>query len=792
MSEGGRKDISGVVGGEARENAAEQEEHGPGSASGGTPFIGDAPSNGANGPSNQSRSALYKRARAMGIAHTVAMTRDELIAAIEAASDIPAHIESANGAASGNHPPPEVKPNGHVDVEEPADGGAPPPKRGIRRRGRPAASRPNPGSATAKDAIADFDAARNDGAPRPAPAAPASQAEGVAEVEPRTDKRVPRDGPQRGLSVWAAARRQRLLLIVLGVLTVTVIGLSWAWVSYHKLTSDLQSSNSRVPAGVRQVLVPTGSITSTPATILFEGVNLSGRPRGSLLLLHTAPSGRVLSTLTLPLSTRVPNSGTLQEALNSAGAAGAVTLLDQIAGIKIRDVGIVNLAGLGQAVDELGGITVDVPVPIAYFNPPTGQRGTIPAGRITLNGFQTALFLRPREPSSLNSGERQNLVLRGLIEKLLRPTSLSGVQAVGKVMATIVATDLTASDVLDLASVRLGTDRLVSCAAPPSSEFGKRPLTAALNAFVHPSGTPSTSACRMRPIVAAPGGIVGSVSRQAVQNLPSILLTLLASSVTLWILAAVMLIVMVRRTLRASAMPALAYATAAGSPFVSQYRSSPLEPGAPVVEQDHAVDEVTPAAEPAQESPAVVKEPEADAAEPVVEPSTAPVQEPARQQHTADLVAEQVGAPEVEPGAVTDAERSEESRPGAGRGRRRRAREGRPAASVEEAPEFAVQPQLDPAPESSRALEGASQETAPAVQPRRVRRPIVPSLSRPTLPSAAGYAATLRTRLGTRSTRRPNGDRPAGTTVGGLVIPALLGAATIGLVFYVVFTVIGS
>jgi anionic cell wall polymer biosynthesis LytR-Cps2A-Psr (LCP) family protein len=776
MSEGGRKDISGVAGGVARENAPGLTEHGPGSAPDRTPFIGDAAANGANGLSSQSRAALYQRAREMGIAHTVAMTRDELVAAIEVASDIPADIEPANGAVSGGkRQQPGRGPNGHVDVEEPADGGDPPPTRGIRGSGRLAASRPTPGPATATDAVADFDAARDDGVPPAEPARPTSQTEGVR--------------PQGGLSVWAAVRRQRLLLIVLGVLTVTVIGLSWAWVSYHKLTNDLQSSNSRVPAGVRQVLVPTGSITSTPATILFEGVNLSGGPRGSLLLLHTAPSGRVLSTLTLPLSTRVPNSGTLQEALNSAGAAGAVTLLDQIAGIKIRDIGIVNLAGLSQAVNELGGITVDAPVPTVYYNPPTGERGTIPAGHITLNGFQTALFLRPREPSSLNGVERQNLILRALIEKLLRPTSLTGVQAVGKVMANTVATDLSASDVLDLASVRLGTDRLVSCAAPPSSEFGKGPLTAALNAFVHPSGTPSTSACRMRPIVAAPGGIVGSVSRQAVQNLPTILVTLLASSVTLWILAAVMLVVMVRRTLRASRMPALAYATAAGAPFVSQYRSSRLEPHAPVVEPDRAVEEVRQAAEPA-ELPAVVKQPEAHAAEPVVEPS--PVQEPAPQQHTGDIAAEQVGAPEVEPGAVTDAELSEAPRPRAGRGRRWRPGKGRPTASVEEAPEFAVQPQLDPAPESSRVVQGASQETAPAVQPRRVRRPIVPSLSRLTLPSAAGYAATLRTRLGTRSTRRPSAERPGGTTVGGMLVPALLGAATIGLVFYVVLTVIGS
>jgi anionic cell wall polymer biosynthesis LytR-Cps2A-Psr (LCP) family protein len=779
MSDGGQRDIAG---GRASEDNSRPLVAGPGATSNGNGVASTA-GDAAAGLSGESRSVLYKRARSMGIAHTVSMTREELIAAIEAASDIPAHIEPADGVAvDAENGRVDVAQNGHAVVEEEAEEVAP--KRPRRRRAQPAEV----------DAVADFDAARAIAPPVVPPKEtvvepPAEEHAPPAEVreEPETDSRLggapPSADRPRTLSVWGAVRRQRFLSIVLGVLTLLVAGLSWAWLSYHKLTNDLQTSNNRVPAGVRQVLAPQGAISSTPTTILFEGVNLQEQPRGSVLLLHTNPSSHVLSTLALPPSTVVPGAEKLQTALATARTQGSITLLNHVAGISVGHVVLVNLAELAHAVDLLGGLPIDNPVAV-HYSIPHGGSGTILAGHVTLTGPLTALYLRPRAPTpGLDSVTRQNIVLKALIEKMLRPTSLSGVEALGRVLATTVATDLSASNVLDLASVRLGADRFVSCSAPPRSEFGRGELKAALAEFEAPPsvGGPSTTACTWRPIVAAPGGLVGSVSQQAVQNLPSILLTLLASSVTLWILAAVMMFVMVRRTLRAARMPAPAFAVA-GAPSVSEYRSAVPERA------------VEPAQEPAVHAEQPEPKPAPEAAVPPVidfgdqvefEPPAAELLAAAEVEPLVETPPAPVGEHQVEPVAEAIPGAEPESPPSGSRRWRPWGRDAAPQAAAVEAMEPVVEPEpvLEPQP-----LPKPRKERRQRTQPR-LPRIVLPSLTRPN-PQPSRSAASGAHRQGAASGSRANPQRSLPSSMSGMVIPALLGAAGVGLVFYVALTVL--
>jgi anionic cell wall polymer biosynthesis LytR-Cps2A-Psr (LCP) family protein len=828
MSEGGQQD---VVGGKVGGGATGGAEHGPDAPPNGSTSAGNGvASNGAealNGPSAESRAALYNRARSMGIEHTVSMTREQLIAAIEAASDIPAHVEPENGVdadvenghVDNGHV--EAPHNGHVEAQESTEPVAPK-RRSRRRRTQPAEA----------DAVADFDAARVVTPPLVEPEEPVEESH-AEEHEPEADSRL--QGPPPGghrprtMTVWGAVRRQRFLLIVLGVLTLVVIGLSWAWLSYHKLTTDLQSSNNRVPAGVKEVLVPQGAISSSPTTILFEGVNLQEQPRGSVLLLHTDPGSHVLSTLALPPSTVVPGAETLQEALATANTQGGITLLNGVGGIRVGHVVLVNLAELAHAVDQLGGLPIQNPEAVRY-QIPHGGSGTIPAGNVDLTGPLTALYLRPRvaPPPRLDAIARQTIVLKALIEKMLRPTSLAGVQALGRVLATTVATDLSESNVLDLASVRLGADRFVSCSAPPRSEFGRGELKAALAEFETPAsaGAPHTTACTWRPIVAAPGGVVGSVSQEAVQNLPSILLALLTSSVTLWVFVALMLALAVRRTLRAARMPAPAFAMAGTAPYVSEFRPTVFAPE-PAVEpapepQSAAVHVEDPLPEavmppvidfgdevefepPASEllASAEVETPAAPVEqheiEPVAETLAIPVEEalPAPPEVVAEpeVAPEPALSPEAE--AVTEAE--PEVRPG--RSRRRRLWGRRAAPPAEEAVEAGEPQDVIDVPEPVPVVEAEPVvQPQPLPQPRKQRRqrsgPMLPRITLPAMarpkPQPSPRAASGAHHQGGPSASRPNAQRSLPSSMGGMVIPALLGAAAVGLVFYVVLTVLAG
>jgi anionic cell wall polymer biosynthesis LytR-Cps2A-Psr (LCP) family protein len=407
----------------------------------------------------------------------------------------------------------------------------------------------------------------------------------AVELEPEPAEPPPADPPhlpevvhagRPPIAITRAVLRHRLLLVVIVLLAAAVAGLSLSWRSYNQLTSDLNSSNAHVPTGVRSALTPTGAVTADPTVILFEGVNLAQRPRGSLLLLRVDPGRHVLSTLAVPPTTRVPGSVTLGQALAGAGSQGALALLSA-AGIPVAHIALVDLPQLNRTVNELGGVTIDNPAQLVYTRP-DGSRGVIPAGRVALTGASAESYVRPRMVQTAtrlaSSEQRQNIVLRGLIEKMLRPTSLSAVEAIGRVVATTVATDLSASQVLDLASVRLGANRFVECTLPPGGSFADSSARAALGEFQRPApGASPTTACSWRPIAPAPGGVVGTISRAVVQNIPFLLLAMLASTSTMLVLALLTLAVLARRSLVGVRTPALAGSAAPAPLPIAEYRA---------------------------------------------------------------------------------------------------------------------------------------------------------------------------------------------------------------------------
>ncbi|MGN6379431.1 MAG: LCP family glycopolymer transferase [Gaiellales bacterium] len=794
------------------------------------------------------RSVLYQRARALGIEHTTAMTKDELIAAIEAAEASPASPPAAEAgegpqAANGSGTHPEPPANG-LDrattdrvISELESGFRRHPENGHtgERSDRIRPSRQYPIRPYQPNPRLTGDS-EQDGS---SSAAPPREA-GGGDRGWGTDSRRTRTVPAGPVGVGGALVRQRLLLVVVAVLTLVVAGLTWGWLSYDRLNTDLKHSNARVPEGVKESLPATGAISAGPTPILFEGVNRRNQPRGSLLLLHTNPTNHVLSTLAIPQTVRVPGAVTLGRALTTTGTQGTVQVLKG-AHITVGHVALVNLQELSHMVDEFGGVTINNPVALHWNVKKTAQSGTIPAGRVKLTGPQAALYLRPRakQPSTLTTPQqRQNIVLSALIEKMLRPTSLSAVESLGKVVATSIATDLSASNVLDLAGVRLGANRFVECRLPQDGSFGQSDVKAALAEFRTPAlGQSPTSACNWRPIAAAPGGVVGQVGRAVVENLPTVLLTVLASTTTLWILAMILLFVATRRTLRNSRLaPA---AAGVGGDWYPRYRSSRRESehhsrSATLIdvptEHVEALDEALVAEPPEQAgtdepaAEAAVEEPPAKVAEapgevlpeePVVEPEpeslgapAEPVEQPVAQVEQAAAAPELVTEPEDV--VAPDAEAAIEAPPRRCFGRRRRSRSSPsaettpliedtsepmpgedlaaadPAVEMPEAPEpVETEPvaEAEPAEVEHPAAEAQRDEPAETADPGRswrpnvtVPRPNMPSVSRPNLPSLPH--ATM-----------PDFQRPVvPPSLRVLLIPALIGAAAVGLVFYVLLT----
>ena len=98
------------------------------------------------------------------------------------------------------------------------------------------------------------------------------------------------------------------------------------------------------------------------------------------MLVRIDPVGHVITMVSVPRDTPYEYNGKVEKinqmfAVN--GAAGAVTAVQDLTGVKISDYVEIEFAGLAEFVDSIGGIYVDVPYTIDYQVYTQDQRPSI-------------------------------------------------------------------------------------------------------------------------------------------------------------------------------------------------------------------------------------------------------------------------------------------------------------------------------------------------------------------------------------------------------------------------------
>jgi hypothetical protein len=174
---------------------------------------------------DQPRMVLYERARRLGVAHTVSMSREELIAAIEAGSG-----EALANTRDENSLPEKgtVQRAERPDIGNGVASHARTPSRMQRPESLPtSASVPGEASAPWTSTKApELETAVVAGA-----ADASEQNAGDVDADAGGDRRPSEDDRPKAVGVWSALRKERFLLIVLVVLTALVVGLCGAWLT---------------------------------------------------------------------------------------------------------------------------------------------------------------------------------------------------------------------------------------------------------------------------------------------------------------------------------------------------------------------------------------------------------------------------------------------------------------------------------------------------------------------------------------------------------------------------------
>ncbi len=311
-------------------------------------------------------------------------------------------------------------------------------------------------------------------APEAKPAPPADSAiiqlpEPGTATPPRRPSTAPRRGPRRR---WY--RRKRWLVGIPALLLLLLV--AWVGYGYWELRASMQRANDRMTAKTRAALTPGGSLWGSASTILVLGSD--ARPgdtssrSDSILLIRTDPSRQQIEELSIPRDLRTEIPGYQPTKINAAysygGAPLAIATIENLTGIKVNHLVLVDFGGFEKLIDVLGGVTIVNPEKI-ISNEFDGYVWHFGKGTLHLDGRHALAYSRVREntlnpnDNDITRGQRQQRVLTALAARLGSPDTLLHLPNVGDALGEPLTTDLSASDLLALGWDRFRSSRTLHC-----------------------------------------------------------------------------------------------------------------------------------------------------------------------------------------------------------------------------------------------------------------------------------------------------------------------------------------
>lgn len=272
----------------------------------------------------------------------------------------------------------------------------------------------------------------------------------------------------RRINSWTTFVLAIAALALLALLTVGVMALRQT----GRFLGRLEQEDPRQRATTTPLPVPTTLQPSNPAatvaatatatsdqsstglltrsfTVLLLGVDRRPNPEegvrsDTLILVRVDPQARTASMLSIPRDSVAPipnlgwakintaygygyaNAAALYGAATDPSAAGgalAAEAVEQFLGVTVDYIAQVDFRGFEQLIDTVGGVLIDVPVPILDAEYPTENYGVeriyIPAGLQMLNGRTALIYVRTRHGSSdFDRSKRQQQVLHALLDQV--------------------------------------------------------------------------------------------------------------------------------------------------------------------------------------------------------------------------------------------------------------------------------------------------------------------------------------------------------------------------------------
>lgn len=253
-------------------------------------------------------------------------------------------------------------------------------------------------------------------------------------------------------------KAKKVLLIVLAVIVVLCVAVGAAAALYMNSISDSMKMDSEQQSELDTVL--SESTAQEPYYVLLLGSDARENDTASrsdtIILARIDANVGKATLVSIPRDTKVEIEGHGTQKINAAyafgGPAGAVEAVEKMSGVEISHYAEIHFDELEKAVDQLGGIWVDIPV----SNDQTGASNSgveLNAGMQRLNGEQALAFARERygySEGDFQRAENQRIIVQAIADTILSlpPTELPGaVQS----LANCISTDYSLDELVNLA-----------------------------------------------------------------------------------------------------------------------------------------------------------------------------------------------------------------------------------------------------------------------------------------------------------------------------------------------------
>lgn len=176
----------------------------------------------------------------------------------------------------------------------------------------------------------------------------------------------------------------------------------------------------------------------------------------TIMVVHINPLKNQINVVSIPRDTIVPIPGHGPDKINHAFAFGGAELsrstVEQFLGIKIPYYVSINMRGLAQLIDEIGGVTVDVEKRMFYADYSQSLFVDLQPGPQKLSGSSVLSYLRYRsDGGDLNRILRHQRFIKALAGQILKKENiLRSPQLLLKLMS-FMDSNLSTRDIIGLA-----------------------------------------------------------------------------------------------------------------------------------------------------------------------------------------------------------------------------------------------------------------------------------------------------------------------------------------------------